>query len=116
MKMYFLVLYNLSPIQQWIQAWHSALEYVSQHRDTPVEVSTTWENLKSFVQNHKTWIILNGWTSSDIRKHINTLSKLGIPHSIFREPDLWNIVTSVCFIDDWENPIIPYFTRNFKLA
>jgi hypothetical protein len=109
-RMYFFVPYNLSPIQQAIQAGHAALEYALQYGKDPL--------FKSFAKDHKTWIILNGGTTNDnYSGPVNGLCLQEIWGSIdyhndfcpdgqtvqfsaFREPDLNNALTAVCFIAD----------------
>lgn len=116
LRMYFFVPYNLSPIQQGIQAGHAALEYERSFGDT--------ELYQDFVRNHKTWIILNGGTTNkgltkdpstgwyaNPRKeeypYLGSLDNIAhqlafndIPFSTFQEPDLNNALTAVCFITD----------------
>ena len=53
--MYFFVPYNISPIQQAIQAGHAALEYAWKFFEK--------NDYKAFMQD-KTWIILNGGTTN----------------------------------------------------
>lgn len=117
-RMYFFVPYNLSPIQQAIQAGHAALEYARLHGDTEI--------FKEFVTNHKTWIILNGGTTNGkLREGLissrtepdpyrgsldNLYIKLidwnlqnkdkQILEAIFMEPDLNDALTAICFIAD----------------
>ena len=56
-RMYHLVPYNLSPIQQGIQAGHSALEFAEVYKDT--------DQYKHFIKHDKTFIVLNGGTSNN---------------------------------------------------
>jgi hypothetical protein len=107
-RMYFFVPYNLSPIQQAIQAGHAALEYARQYKDD--------EKFIDFADNWKTWIILNGGTTNSKRDDdmvsLGSLNQLadqlslgdgisdGVNHSFFREPDLEDALTAVCFIAD----------------
>lgn len=104
LRMYFFVPYNISEIAKGIQAGHSALRYARQFSSTNPKV---WD----FVDNHETWIILNGGTTNDeldfngIPK--GTLNQIGdklnendIEFSYFREPDLNNGLTALCFILD----------------
>ena len=110
-RMYFLVPYNISPIQQAIQAGHAALEYAHHYKDDP----ETWE----FVRNHKTWIVLNGGTTNKTRIEETGLLKgsldncLGelcafnvenpdnqIKFSYFYEPDLNDALTAICLVVD----------------
>ena len=101
--MYFLVPYNISPIQQAIQAGHAALEYARKFGDDPEFID--------FVANYKTWIILNGGTTNKIRDlngiPIGTLDQYGdqllendIKFAYFHEPDLNDALTALCLIVD----------------
>lgn len=102
-RMYFFVPYNLSPIQQGIQAGHSAVEYAREYRND--------EEFIDFADNHKTWIILNGGTTNskfdENHNRIGTLDQIAesleansIKYSIFIEPDLNDSLSAVCFIAD----------------
>ena len=107
-RMYFFVPYNLSPIQQAIQAGHAALEYARTYWDD--------DEFIDFTDNWKTWIILNGGTTNSKRDFdgvsqgsLNQLAdqlSLGdgvacdIKMSYFAEPDLEDALTAVCFICD----------------
>ncbi len=103
LRMYFFVPYNISPIQQAIQAGHAALEYADEFGHTKTFVD--------FVRYWKTWIILNGGTTNahrDLNGVANgTLNQIGdllrernIEMSYFYEPDLNDALTAVCFIAD----------------
>jgi hypothetical protein len=103
LRMYFFVPYNISPIQQAIQAGHSALEYVHMFGLT--------EEFKDFVDNWKTWIILNGGTTNESRgfdgvvqgslnQIADDLLANDIKFGYFQEPDLNDALTAVCFICD----------------
>jgi len=119
-RMYFFVPYNISPIQQAIQAGHAALEYAYHHGNS--------ENYLNFIKNDKTWIILNGGTTNSERGDdmvsVGTLNQIAdqlslgdgiadsIPHAYFREPDLENALTAVCFLADervWDYETYPDF-------
>lgn len=108
-RMYFFVPYNLSEIQKGIQAGHAALRYAVQFP----------EESKDFVDNHETWIILNGGTTNrtmgldnvykgsldDIKHQIWEQNQLlgkedQINYSYFHEPDLNDALSAVCFIAD----------------
>ncbi len=117
-RMYFFVPYNISPIQQAIQAGHAALEYARLN-------SHTWL-FKDFAENHKTWIILNGGTTNnhlveggnEFQGDLNNLKIEIIQHNFshrmsstpsaertvewadFYEPDLNDAMTAICFIAD----------------
>ena len=101
-RMYFFVPYNISPIQQAIQGGHAALEYAWLLHNS--------EEFKNFIP-HKTWIILNGGTTNDVRDAdgvpLGTLNQIRnelMQHRIlateFYEPDLNNALTAICFICD----------------
>ena len=127
-RMYFFVPYNLSPIQQAIQAGHAALEYAFKFKD--------FTNFIDFIENDKTWIILNGGTSNgkllmekdpktgsswyvNPRTHdapyvgsldniVHSLELNDINYTIFNEPDINDALTAVCFLADervwdWDN-------------
>lgn len=103
-RMYFFVPYNISEIQKGIQCGHAALRYARQFSADNPEV---WD----FVDNHETWIILNGGTTNSDRDFdgicegslnqiADQLLENDIMFSYFIEPDLNNALTSVCFICD----------------
>jgi hypothetical protein len=102
-RMYFFVPYNISPIQQGIQAGHAALEYARKFGTTDL--------FKEFVSEHKTWIILNGGTTNNARtldgmckgtldQIRDVLAENDIKFAQFHEPDLNDALTAVCFIVD----------------
>ena len=103
-RMYMLVPYNISPIQQAIQAGHAALEYAHEFAHDAEYVD--------FIENWKTWIILNGgttnknWDENNVK--IGTLDqcleelrdKININYSTFSEPDLNDALTAICLVAD----------------
>lgn len=138
MRLYTLVLYNLSPIQQWIQSWHAGVELWIEYDRLMQEHAT--EEMKKFTQwfaykapeylidqavlgeynerkhDHKTVIILNWWTSEDLKSHIKQLEDMNRIYSTFEEPDLGWITTAVSFIASPWDEVTKYFTPLFKLA
>lgn len=116
--MYFFTMYNLSGIQKGIQAGHAALEYVLQYGNTD-------SSLHKFLREHKTFIILDGGTSSTMLDRAEELKELGIRHACFYEPDLNNSLSAIAFLvyeDEYAdedlygtNPIKQYLNR-FRLA
>lgn len=101
-RMYCLVLYNISPIQQGIQALHAVVEYGNSYSNLDQYIQ--WANID------KTVIILNGGTSKGLQLHIEKLKELSVTHAIFREPDLFNGITAVCFLVDeriWDKEKYP---------
>lgn len=100
-RMYGLVPYNLSPIQQGIQFGHAVVEYsISNYAKT--------KDYKSWSKEWKTFIILNGGTTNwengknrgTLNNYINILFKNDIKCACFSEPDLGNQLTAVVFIVD----------------
>lgn len=103
LRMYFFVPYNIAPIQQAIQAGHAALEYAYKYGNSELFID--------FINNWKTWIILNGGTTNIKRDFEGipqgSLNQIGdellrndIDFTYFEEPDLNNALTAVCFITD----------------
>jgi len=103
-RMYFFVPYNISEIQKGIQCGHAALRYA---RLFSAEHPEVWD----FVDNHETWIILNGGTTNEQRGFDGlvegTLNQIGddlqendIQFSYFIEPDLNHALTALCFLCD----------------
>lgn len=101
-RMYFFVPYNISPIQQAIQAGHAALEYAN--------LLHNYEGFKEFMK-WKTWIILNGGTTNTeydengiplgtMNQLVRQLDEQQILFTEFYEPDLNNALTAICFICD----------------
>lgn len=106
LRMYFLVMRNISPIQQGIQCGHAQMEYALQYWKDPI--------FQDWAKNWKTWIILNGGTSNTqgytkynkeeyhgtMDKHYITLLANGIKCMPFYEPDLSNSLTAIAFVVD----------------
>jgi hypothetical protein len=98
-RMYGLVPYNISPIQQGIQYGHAVDEYgIKKSKIT---------GYRQWVTKDKTYIILNGGTTNlnknrlgTLNKHRETLMKNRIPIASFYEPDLGDQLTGVCFLVD----------------
>ena len=104
LRMYFFTIYQLTGIQAGIQCGHAALEYARKFGDS--------ELFRDFVNNHKTWIILNGGTTNSTRElgtgiAQGSLNQIGdqllendICFAYFQEPDLNDALTAICFIVD----------------
>ena len=114
-RMYFLVMYNLSQIQKGIQAGHAALEYSQKYKNDPEYLD--------FVKNHKTFIVLDGGSSGDMKKHLKTLNRWLIPCAEFREPDLNNSISAIACVLDEDTygaavgmDTVNNFFRSFSLA
>lgn len=103
LRMYGLVPYNISPIQQAIQFGHAVVEYGQNFRN---------DTYNDWADNWKTFIILNGGTTShktsledglpfgSLNNHLLTLMDNGVEFAQFNEPDLGDQLTAVVFIVD----------------
>jgi hypothetical protein len=122
-RMYGLVPYNLSPIQQGIQFGHAVVEYMMDNYDCLnagcVHDCNIW------AEDDKTFIILNGGTTNskidDEGFSIGTLNQQhawlvnnDVPHATFHEPDLNDALTAVVFLADervWDYDKYPDFNK-----
>lgn len=101
-RMYFIVLYNISPIQQGIQSLHAAVDYGLIHGNDP--------EFKRWANTDKTVVILTGGGSPALLEHTQKLLELGVKISVFREPDLYDGITAVAFLADervWDREKYP---------
>lgn len=125
-RMYHLILYQLSPIQKGIQAYHSGMEYAN----------TFWNNedFQKWLKEDKTVIILDGGTTEDMTNHLILLeSSMKIRVKSFQEPDLGNLTTALSFLVDetvwneekypklfedvsWNNSLLRDYLLKLKLA
>jgi len=117
-RMYGLVPYNLSPIQQGIQFGHAVVEYGRAVKDIhiPERIYNKWADID------KTFIILNGGTTNDREDYLGTLQvsrnsliEEKVLFSEFREPDLNDALTGVVFLVDervFNRTLYPDFVGN----
>lgn len=91
-RMYCLSLRQLSPINKGVQNCHSCLEYANKYHDD--------SEYKKYIEDYKTLIMLDGGTLTDMIQISQTLAENDINHAVFKEPDLGDIITSICFIAD----------------
>lgn len=98
-RMYGLVPYNISPIQQGIQFGHAVVEYGLEYFET--------EEYQEWARRDKTFIILNGGTTNNKPMHLGSLNEhyfeftdRGIKIGEFHEPDLGDQLTAVVFLVD----------------
>lgn len=98
LRMFGLVPYNISPIQQGIQFGHAVVRY---GRTQDLEQYNDWAD------NWQTFIILNGGTTNlnpdrlgTLNQHLQTLIDNGVFCVPFYEPDLGDQLTSIVFIVD----------------
>jgi hypothetical protein len=102
-RMYGLVPYNISPIQQGIQFGHALQEYNNILGETyggkpSAPYEEIGEDFNTWRLSDKTFIILNGGTSMTMEEHVKTLKEAGIHVGVFREPDLNNMVSGIVFL------------------
>ena len=102
-RMYGLVPYNLSPIQQGIQFGHAVVDY-----GRTVDGMNPHEAIyKKWADKDKTFIILNGGTTNNnperlgsLNTHMNTMREAGVALQEFHEPDLGDQLTAFVFLVD----------------
>lgn len=102
-RMYGLVPYNLSPIQQGIQFGHAVVEYQQSVKKLPLHKAI----YNKWAKNDKTFIILNGGTTNNNPEKMGTLNQHlaafyfnDIITSEFYEPDLGDQLTAFVFLVD----------------
>ena len=124
-RMYGLVPYNLSPIQQGIQFGHGVVEYQQNVKNLPPHETI----YNKWAKKDKTFIILNGGTTNinpekfgTLNQSLATLYFNGVLTSEFYEPDLGDQLTAVVFLvdervfnrelyPDFQEEKLPYGTR-----
>jgi len=110
-RMYGLVPYNISPIQQGIQFGHAVQEYNNMIFDSLYikhEKPELKEAFDSWRYYGKTFIVLNGGTTNSriiddipfgsLNQHLKTLKEIGIVTAEFYEPDLGEQLTAIVFL------------------
>lgn len=117
-RMYCFVLYNISPIQQGIQAAHAIVEFAQIYSQAP--------EYKRWAEIDKTIIILNGGSSITLYDHFKYLDENQIIYPVpFYEPELFNGMTAFCFLADervWDREkypdsfSLPSFTPIFGIS
>lgn len=117
-RMYGLVPYNLSPIQQGIQFGHAVVEYGQNVKGiSPFEAI-----YDKYAQKDKTFIILNGGTTNEnperlgtLQRHVQALREGDVLFAEFREPDLNDTLTAVVFLVDervYDRELYPDFVKS----
>jgi hypothetical protein len=114
LRMYGLVPYNISPIQQGIQFGHAKDEYtlamfeiLDEKEKYDSESLKLVAQYRDWLKNWKTYIILNGGTTNlnsekpgTLNQHLQTLKDKGVFCASFHEPDLGDQLTGVDFLID----------------
>lgn len=121
-RMYGLVPYNISPIQQGIQFGHAVVEYGLKHGKSNV-INDKVDTYTQWAKNDKTFIILNGGTTNNspiydksgtLNKAKDELAQMGIQTATFHEPDLGDQLTAIVFLVDervWNKEEYPEFNK-----
>ncbi len=109
-RMYGLVPYNISPIQQGIQFGHAVVEYGLMMNRSRADEGYDGIDYQLWAENDKTFIILNGGTTNKstnqegpigtLNQAADKLMQIGIPTARFYEPDLGDQLTAVVFLVD----------------
>jgi len=104
LRMYGLVNYQLTGIQQGIQFLHGVVEYGQMASKVGGDILTQYNE---WANQHKTVILLNGGTTNNhidklgtMNVHLKTLQSQGIDCAAFYEPDLGDQLTAIVFIID----------------
>jgi hypothetical protein len=112
LRMYGLVPYNISPIQQAIQFGHAVVEYGQKMKYLGEHNQSLNIQYNDWADNWKTFIILNGGTTNhktsledglpfgSLNNNLLALMNNGIDFAQFNEPDLGDQLTAVVFIVD----------------
>lgn len=102
-RMYGLVPYNISPIQQAIQFGHAVVRYGR----TVSGIEPAQRIYNKYADKDETFIILNGGTTNKnperlgtLNKHLIVLRDAGVLLQDFYEPDLGDQLTAICFLVD----------------
>ena len=107
LRMYGLVPYNISPIQQGIQFGHAVVDYGQMAKTLSTQHPNIISQYDDWANNWKTFIILNGGTTNTNLDHLGTLNnhfvtliENGIICHPFYEPDLGHQLTAIVFLVD----------------
>lgn len=95
LKMVCIVPYNLSPIQQGIQAAHAIVEYQRLHNS---------RDYSEWATNHKTILVKNGGTTGpngSLQSILRFIQKTKTPYATFKEPDINNALTAIAVLVDY---------------
>ena len=111
LRMYGLVPYNISPIQQAIQFGHAVVEYGQKMKYLGEHNQSLNIQYNDWADNWKTFIILNGGTTNHrvdeqgmpfgtLNNHLLILEENKIDFATFSEPDLGDQLTAIVFVVD----------------
>ena len=110
-RMYSMVLRQLNPMQKGIQSLHAVVEYGEMVKSGNID-TTVKKAYNKWVKEDKTMIVLDGGVSDDLIEATWFLSDNNIPFTVFHEPDLYGVITSICFLADervWDTKNYPSY-------
>jgi len=115
LRMYGIVPYNISPIQQGIQFGHAVVEYGQKMKYLGEHNQSLNTQYNDWADNWKTFIILNGGTSNhsinryhqtdepfvgSMESNLVLLEQNNVDIATFYEPDLNDMLSAIVFIVD----------------
>ena len=115
LRMYGIVPYNISPIQQAIQFGHAVVEYGQNVKSYDVINNIELKKYNDWADSWKTFIILNGGTSNhsinryhstdepfvgSMESNLITLEQNNVEVATFYEPDLNDMLSAIVFVVD----------------
>ena len=109
-RMYCLVLRHLSPINKGIQCTHACEQYGEFFRNEA--------DYRKYIEEDKTLIMLEGGSSIDMYIIEEKLIQKGVQFYAFKEPDLMNLTTAICFLADeriWNFEQYPDIKSTFEI-
>ena len=115
-RMYSMVLRQLNPMQKGIQSLHAVVEYSEMVKSGNIN-TTIKKAYNKWVKEDKTMIVLDGGVSDDLIDATWFLSDNSIPFTVFHEPDLYGVITSICFLADervWDTKTYPSYEDYIK--
>lgn len=105
LRMYGLVNYQLTGIQQGIQFGHAVVEYGQNMKKLGDQLLSN--QYDDWADNHKTFILLSGGTTNTnierlgtMNQYLKNITDMGVYCVSFYEPDLGDQMTSIVFIVD----------------
>lgn len=110
-RMYSMVLRQLTPMQKGIQSLHAVVEYGEMVKSGNID-TTVKKAYNKWAKEDKTMIVLDGGVSDDLIEATWFLSDNNIPFTVFHEPDLYGVITSICFLADervWDTKNYPSY-------
>ena len=115
-RMYSMVLRQLNPMQKGIQSLHAVVEYGEKVKSGNIDANIK-KAYNKWAKEDKTMIVLDGGVSDDLIDATWFLSDNSIPFTVFHEPDLYGVITGICFLADervWDTKTYPSYEDYIK--